>query len=53
MGAKMNIPEDIKKWLASLDKEQEKQLVLYITSRFVNELLPKLLKNWSENRRGR
>lgn len=47
----MNIPEDVKKWLASLDKEQARQFLLYITGRFVNELLPKLLKDWNNNRR--
>ena len=39
----MNVPDDVKK----------NQFVLYITGRFVNELLPKLLKDWSNNRRGR
>ena len=48
----MNVTEDVKKWLASLDKDQERQFLLYITGRFVNELLPKLLKDWSNNRRG-
>lgn len=48
----MNVPEEVKKWLASLDKDEINQFVLYITGRFVNELLPKLLKDWSNNRRG-
>lgn len=47
----MNVPDDVKKWLASLDKEQARQFLLYITGRFVNELLPKLLKDFSNNRR--
>lgn len=34
----MNVPDDVKKWLASLDKEQARQFLLYITGRFVNEL---------------
>ena len=49
----MKVPDDVKKWLASLDKEQARQFLLYITGCFVNELLPKLLKDWSNNRRGR
>ncbi len=47
----MNVPDDVKKWLASLDKDEVKQFVLYITGRFVNELLPKLLKDLTINRR--
>ena len=48
----MEIPDNVKKWLASLDKDEVKQFVMYMTGRFINELLPKLLKDWSCNRRG-
>ena len=47
----MEIPENNKKWLASLDKDEVKQFVMYMTGRFINELLPKLLKDWSNDRR--
>ena len=48
----MDIPNNVKKWLASLDKDEAKQFVMYMTGRFINECLPKLLKDWSNNRRG-
>ena len=47
----MEIPDNIKKWLASLDKDDVKQFVMYMTGRFINELLPKLLKDWRNDRR--
>lgn len=47
----MEIPDNIKKWLASLDKDEVKQFVMYMTGRFINELLPKLLKDWTNDRR--
>lgn len=38
-GVKMNIPDDVKKWLASLDKKQIKQFILFVIARFAEGVI--------------
>lgn len=35
----MNVPEDVKKWLASLDKKQAQDFLLWLTARFAEDFL--------------
>lgn len=35
----MNVPDDVKKWLASLDKKQIKQFILFVIARFAEGVI--------------
>lgn len=35
----MKVPDDIKKWLASLDKKQIKQFILFVIARFAEGVI--------------
>lgn len=40
----MNIPEDVKKWLAGLDKKQVNEFILYVIARFTESFINKKLR---------
>lgn len=40
----MNIPEDVKKWLASLDKKQVNEFILFVIARFAEGFINKKLR---------